>query len=249
MKTPAVEIEGLVVKYGRFTALADVTLSIQPGGFLTIIGPNGAGKTTLIKTMVGLLAPNEGFVKLLGRPARSHDAGKVSYVPQVKGFDRQFPAMTIELVVSGLRRRWPWRINANERARAITVMEKMQVAGLAEKPVSELSGGQLQRVYLARGLVREPELIIFDEPATGIDAPGEAKLYLLLEDYQKETGATVVMITHDWTVARHHATDVLLLNRIPIACGAPGVVLAEENLRTAFGHAGHRHPMTFGGSV
>jgi zinc transport system ATP-binding protein len=244
MTSAAVVVQNLAVNYGNYTALAGINFDLPSGSFLAVIGPNGAGKTTLIKAMVGLANPRRGSVQLLGADPDTHDPMAVSYVPQIKGIDRTFPALAVELVVSGLRKRWPWRITPAERNKAMEILERLQVGDLAERNVAELSGGQLQRIYLARGLVAEPQLVIFDEPAAGIDVPGEKQLYLLLEAYQERTAATVVMITHDWTVARHHATHVLLMNRIQIGFGPPADVLTHENLSSAFGHAGHRHPMS-----
>jgi zinc transport system ATP-binding protein len=112
--------------------------------------------------------------------------------------------------------------------------------------LGRLSGGQLQRVYLARALVRRPRLLLLDEPATGVDRLGEVDLYRHLEAYQEETGATILMITHDWEAA-HHASHVLVLNRRVIGFGPPERALSEECLRQAFGHLGHEHALFLGG--
>lgn len=243
---PAVSVHNLAVNYGNYTAIAGVSFDLAAGEFLAVVGPNGAGKTTLIRCLLGLVSQRKGSIRLFDHAPEQHDPARISYVPQIKGLDRSFPAKAIEVVVSGLRRSWPWRISADERAAALEVMERLQIGDLAEKPVAKLSGGQLQRVYLARGLVRKPELVVFDEPATGIDAPGEAKLYVILDEYRADTNATIIMITHDWAVARHHASQVLLLNRIQVGFGPPREVLVDDKLSAAFGHAGHRHPMSIG---
>ncbi len=248
MKTPAIEVENLSVKFGEFVALTEINFKVPEGGFLAILGPNGAGKSTLIKTLIGLVEPTSGSALILGKAPHDHDASTISYVPQLKTIDRQFPALAVELVVSGQRRSWPWRVTATEREQAIRALDKVGMANVADTSIAHLSGGQLQRVYLARGLVRDPRVVVLDEPATGIDATGEAELYHLLEHYQADHHATVLMITHDWAVARHHATDVLLLNRRQVGFGHPDEILRDSFMREAYGHTGHSHPMSVGGT-
>lgn len=237
----AVEIEDLTVKYGDHVALEDISLQIPRGAFVAIVGPNGAGKSTLIKTILGLVRPASGKVLVLGEPLERLDPVRVGYVPQFKTLDRSFPALAEELVVSGLRRAWPGRITRGEREKALTALERVGAAHLAGRPVSRFSGGELQRVYLARAFVRQPELVVLDEPATGIDVLGEADMYRLLEGYQKQSGATLLMITHDWEAAYHHASHVIVLNRRLIGFGQPERALSERCLREAFGHVGHAH--------
>ena len=159
--------------------------------------------------------------------------------------DRSFPALSIELVYTGLSRRWPWRLHKKDREKALTAMELVGAAHLAKRPVGRLSGGELQRVCLARTIARQPKLVMLDEPATGIDAVGEADMYRLLEEYQKNSGATLLIITHDWHAATHHADRVLLLNSRQISFGPPSKALNEDNLRIAYGHIGHEHELKF----
>ncbi|MCC6548265.1 metal ABC transporter ATP-binding protein [Candidatus Sumerlaeota bacterium] len=245
--TAAVEVENLTVRFGSVTALEDVSFTLKEGGFLAVLGPNGAGKSTLLKTLTGLIEPTQGSVRIAGNDARRRDSLAVSYVPQLKTIDRQFPALALELVVSGLLRRWPWRISKDDEVRATAAMKSAGVADVARTPIEHLSGGQLQRVYLARGMVRNPRLLILDEPASGIDTTGEGEFYHLLEHYQHDhPNATIVMITHDWSVARHHASDVLLLNRRVVGFGNPDAILKDELLRDAYGHRGHKHTMQVG---
>ena len=237
----AVELENLTVRFGDHLALENINLKIPVGAFVAIVGPNGAGKSTLIKTLLGLIKPQAGTVRVLGQPLDRLDPARVGYVPQFKTLDRTFPALAEELVVSGLRRAWPARITASEHELAREALARVGAEHLAGRPVSRFSGGELQRVYLARAFVRRPELVVLDEPATGIDVLGEADMYRLLEDYQKETGATLLMITHDWEAAYHHATHVIVLNRRLIGFGPPERALSERCLREAFGHVGHAH--------
>lgn len=255
MPAPAVEIEQYSVRFGEFQALQEVSLQVPEGAFVAIVGPNGAGKSTLLKALLGLERASmrdgptwvSGRIRVLGHPPREVPPGWIGYVPQVKGFDRSFPALAIEVVVSGLRRHWPFRIGREEREQAAEVLEKVGALHLANRRLGGLSGGELQRVYLARSLIRRPRLLLLDEPATGVDVIGEADLYRHLEAYQAEQGATILMITHDWEAAQHHASAVLVLNRRVVGYGPPEKVLCPECLSQAFGHVGHAHRVVLEG--
>jgi zinc transport system ATP-binding protein len=230
------------VQLGMYLALDQVSFSLPAGGTLAIVGPNGAGKSTLIQALLGLIPLTSGTLSVFGEPPGRQPALATGYVPQAKSFDRSFPALTCELVASGLRRSWPGRLSAPEHTRVEETLELVGISHLKHQPLKFLSGGELQRVYLARALIRRPRLLLLDEPATGIDAVGEDDMYAYIERYQRESQATVLMVTHDWLVARHHAEQVLLLNRRVVAFGPPGETLAEGNLGQAFSHVGHRHP-------
>ncbi len=241
----AIRLEDVHVRFGPYPALEAVNLTVPAGAFVAVIGPNGAGKSTLLKVLLGLIRPTRGRVRLFGRPLERVPPSWIGYVPQFKTLDRSFPALAIELVVSGLRRRWPGRLLPGERAAAREALARVRGEGLSEKSLARLSGGELQRVYLARALIRRPRLLLLDEPATGMDVLGEADMYRLLEAYRDETGATILMITHDWEAAYHHATRVLVLNRRVIGFGPPERALTDECLRRAFGHVGHEHTLAF----
>lgn len=237
----AIEINNLSLNFAEIKVLENINFNITDGSFVSIVGPNGAGKTTLMKILLGLIKYNTGEVKIFGKNPNEVDPALIGYVPQVKTMDRKFPAIAIELVTSGLSRRWPWFVKGEEKQRSMEALSMVKASNLAKRSLSELSGGELQRVCLARSIVRNPKLVVLDEPATGIDAIGEADLYNLLEAYQEKSNATILMITHDWHVANHHSDFVLLLNRKQVSFGPPAESLSESNLRTAFGHIGHVH--------
>ena len=239
MTTAAVELRDVSKTYGQTEVLRDVNLSLEAGSFTAIIGPNGAGKSTLLHIMAGLIAPSRGEVRVMGQSPQQVLGSAIGLVPQTKTLDRSFPALAVELVATGILRRWPWRIRAVDRRRATDALAMVGVADLADRPVRQLSGGELQRVYLARCLVREASLIILDEPGAGLDIAGEADMYHILSHYQDRHEATIVMITHDWEGARVHASHALLLDQTILAHGAPPDVLDEHNLLRVFGHAGH----------
>lgn len=237
----AVHAEGLTVRYGAVCALENVNLAVPASTFVAIIGPNGAGKSTLLDVLLGLKRPDSGTVHVLGRTPENLAGAGVAYVPQKKTFAAQFPATVLELVVSGIVGTWPWRITKPHRALAMEMLRKTGVERLADHPVQRVSGGELQRAFLARSLVNNPELLVLDEPAAGMDLRGEAAMYHILCDYQEASGATVLMITHDWEGARYHADDVLLLDRGVVAYGPARDVATEHRLLSLFGHRGHIH--------
>lgn len=239
MTDVAVELRGIAKSYGPIQVLRSVDLEIARGSFTAIIGPNGAGKSTLLHIIAGLLEPSSGAVRVLGQRPNQVYGNTMGFVPQAKTLDRAFPALAIELVVTGVLRRWPWRIAAAHRERAIHALRMVGVERLANQPIRHLSGGELQRVYLARCLVREPSIIILDEPGAGLDIAGEADMYHILAHYLDHHDATVIMITHDWEGARVHASHALLIDQTVLAYGDPKEVLDEHNLLRVFGHAGH----------
>ncbi|MFA9459431.1 metal ABC transporter ATP-binding protein [Thiohalorhabdus sp. Cl-TMA] len=230
---PLLEVEDLTVRYGAVTALDHVSFRIRSGAFLAILGPNGSGKTTLFRCLLGL----EGYTGTIRNRAK-----RIGYVPQLKTFDRTFPGRAVEVVISGITGSWPgWRTGAR-RDQARRALDRVGAGEFADRPLAALSGGQLQRVYLARALVAEPDLLLLDEPAAGVDRVGEHDLYQYLEEYQADhPEVAIAMITHDWEVARHHAHSCLILNHRVIGCGPSAEVLTEACLREAFGHMGHAH--------
>ena len=242
-----IAVDHLAVRYGKREALSDITFQVDEGSFVAILGPNGSGKTSLIKVLLGIVAPSSGRAHVLGRSPSTLKGGQVGYVPQVKTLERRFPAVALELVISGARGRWPARRGSSETRRATAALERVGAGHLADRQLSTLSGGELQRVFLARSLIREPKVVMLDEPAAGVDVSGTADLYDLLENYQQDHHATILMVTHDWNVAFHHASHALILNRKQICFGPSKTALTEENLRKAFGHVGHAHGMYHGG--
>lgn len=244
MNSPLLEAQGLGVRFGDFQALSEVNFQLDGPSFLAIIGANGSGKSTLLKLVLGLIPPSEGTIRLFNGPPAEASPAWIGYVPQVKTLDRSFPALALELVVNGIRRSWPWRISADERRRGMEALERVGAGHLAQRPVGRLSGGELQRVYLARGLVRQPRILLLDEPASGVDAVGEADMYALIDNLFISHQTTVLMVTHDMEAAFHHATHALVLSRRQIAFGPPDEALSEAALRRAFGHVDHAHCMT-----
>lgn len=243
---PAISVSDLTVRFGGHSVLDGITFEAEQGDFVAVVGPNGGGKTTLIRVLLGLLQPHEGGVSVLGHRPSEVDPNLVGYVPQVKRLDRTFPSRAIDLVLTALHQRWPFWVAAEEREQALAALRRVGAEGLADRSLAHLSGGELQRVYLARSLARAPRLILLDEPATGIDVAGAADLYDVLEADQSERDTVIVMVTHDWNAAYHHASRVLLMDGRQVGFGPPESVLTDSSLRDAFGHTGHAHAMLLG---
>lgn len=238
--TPAIALRGVRVRLGTLLALDGITLELPNGGVLVVLGPNGSGKTTLVRTLLGLV-PYEGEVRVLGAAPADVPPERTGYVPQIKTLDRTFPGTGLELVATGIRRRWPWRVRAGERARAASALRLLGSERLLDRAIGQLSGGELQRCYLARALVRDARLILLDEPATGVDVAGEETLHGFVDAHRRAGDLTIVIVTHDLSVAADHATHVLLLDRRQIAFGPPADVLTDALLTRTFGHPGHRY--------
>jgi len=229
---------------GRRIVLNELSFSLEQGDFLAIVGPNGGGKSTLLRTILGLIPKHSGSIQIHSDDSLS--PAKIGYVPQIKSLDRTFPALALELVVTSIRGRWPAWITKEEHSIGMKALQSVGADHLAMDAIGTLSGGELQRVYLAKALIHEPDLLLLDEPETGIDASGMSDLYMLLDNFRSGTGGLVIMVTHDWDVAYHHASHVLLLNNKQVSFGPPKDALNGEAIRTAFGHIGHEHAMLTG---
>ncbi len=228
--TPVVAVRNVTFGYGREVVLDGVDLDIQPRDFLAIIGPNGGGKTTLLKVMLGLLRPWSGVVVYHlsgGRDPR----GRLGYVPQFSTFDKDFPLRVSDMVLmgrlgyrgdggsGGLLRPW----SRQDRAAAEQAIERLGLSGVARAHVAEISGGQLQRVLIARALVAEPEILFLDEPTASIDAESRATLSELLEDLNRSI--PVVVVTHDVTSIAAMVRRIACINRRLFYHGDPELSL------------------------
>ncbi|MCY3695192.1 MAG: metal ABC transporter ATP-binding protein [Chloroflexi bacterium] len=230
--TSAVEWDRVYFAYDAIPAVEDVSLSINRGELAAVLGPNGSGKSTLIKLALGLLRPDSGYVRLFGRGADEfRDWGRVGYMPQVgSGAWRDFPATVSEIVANGAKRRFsPLAVfERSEREEVMAALEVVGMTSLKSRRLSELSVGQQQRVLLARALVREPELLVLDEPAAGIDVAGEERLYAVLRDLNRDRGMTIVIVSHDIGAMLREATTVACLNCRLVRHGPPHDLTRDE---------------------
>jgi len=245
--TPAIQADGLRVTLGDRDVLQDITFGLPPGSMLAVLGPNGSGKSTLLRTLTGLVRPSSGTFHVLGRHPSELPRGAVGYVPQIKSLDRYFPARAVDLVLTAERERWPGRISQRDRRVAREALDRVGAVHLADRAIGALSGGELQRIYLARAAMRNPAVLLLDEPEAGVDAVGTADLHQQLDRIRSSLGSTIVLVTHDWDAAQFHATHVLLVRGRQIAFGPTEETFGEEQLRRTFGHVGHPHRARTGG--
>jgi ABC-type Mn2+/Zn2+ transport system ATPase subunit len=225
-QTTRAEVTGLTVGYGGTPVLRDVTFTLQAGERIAVLGPNGGGKTTLFRVLLGELAPQEGATVLHG-PCGS--------VPQTDRSRLDFPVSALDVVLMGMLAERPWwrRPGRAERAAARAALAHVGLDALAERTYGELSGGQRQRVLIARALVRRAGVLLLDEPFTGLDATGAARLDALLDRLARE-GQGILIATHDLEQARRW-DRVLCLNGRQIAFGAPDEVLTRDVLAATYG--------------
>lgn len=234
-----ITINNLEYSYNGNSALEGINCEISESSFLAVLGPNGSGKTTLLKILLGIIRGYKGEIKIDGKDPIKTEISKIGYVPQIKTLDKTFPAKVEELVASGIYGSWPWRINNNDSSKIDEILDSVGAGNLRGRFLQSLSGGELQRIYLARAMIRMPKILLLDEPATGIDLVCETNINHLLEKYNKENGITVIMVTHNWATAEHHADNILLLNKKQIKFGKTQEVLKSENLSMAFKHFMH----------
>lgn len=196
----ALAFEQVTFGYQRLAVLREATLRVNPGEFVAVVGPNGSGKSTLVKLGVGLLTPSHGVVRLFGTPvSKFHEWGRVGYVPQHAATAAAVPVSVEEAVRTGLAGQIGLlrRPSRQQRDKLAHVMEIMGVADLRRESVTALSGGQQQRTLIARALVTEPELLVLDEPTTGVDAHARHALRESLEHLRRHEGVAMVYISHD----------------------------------------------------
>lgn len=231
---PAISARGLDVGYRSEVVVRDIDLELGPGGSLALVGTNGSGKSTLIKTVVGLLAPLGGALEVLGSPP-GKTPRRIAYHAQFHASGYILPIRVIDVVRMA---RYPalgllGRMSARDHELVEEGMARMGITHLARAPMRSLSGGQLQRVYLAQVLAREADLIVVDEPTAGIDAGGR-ELYLDAFSAELQRGAAIVTATHDIAEAVEY-DQVLLLARRVVALGAGREVLTPDQLMETFG--------------
>ena len=229
---------GVTTMRGTQYALEDLSFEIDKGERVAVVGPNGAGKTTLLRLIVGSIKPGKGQVNIYGHGPDDHIC--IAYVPQRNQIDWSFPASVEDVVMMGRVGkiglfRWPRR---RDWEVVRSCLEQVRAIHLAKRQIGELSGGQQQRVFIARALAQEAELLLMDEPLTGLDLPSQEAIFEILNVVQ-ETGVTVLVATHDLNLAAERFDRVMLINKRLIAFGQPPAVLTSNNLLYAYG--GHVH--------
>jgi len=237
--SPAVELDGVSLAYDGTDALRQVSFRVERGQRVAVVGPNGAGKTTLLKVLAGTLRADEGRVDVYGERPGGHIC--IAYVPQRSQIDMAFPVSVAEVVMMGRIRqigvlRWPRR---RDWAIVHQALASVEMDDLAHRQIGELSGGQQQRAFLAQALAQEAQVILMDEPLTGLDLPSQEAIFRAI-DRLSQAGVTVLLSTHDLNLAAERFDQVVLLNRELIAAGRPAQVFTPDNLQRAYGSHIHR---------
>lgn len=236
---PAIEVRNLTLLRGEQVILEDITLTIGRGEFAAIIGPNGAGKTTLVRAILGLIAADTGEVRIFGKPVESMKLARsvpIGYVPQVYSIDVNFPVSVYEVILMGRYGRLGLgrRPGRKDHQAAEEAMERMGLMDVQDRAIARLSGGQRQRVFLARALAKEPDILILDEPTTGVDAETTVTLYGLLKDLRNE-GKTITIVSHDIGVVASYVDTIACMNRSMVAHGRPQEIARSQVLQEMYG--------------
>ena len=236
------DIENVSKRFGDKVVLENVSFHVPIGEFLCLCGPNGAGKSTLLKAILGLLVPDSGAIRISGLPAHQ-GRSKIGYVPQRKAFDRDFPASPIEVIVANVRGRWPLRITPAERDHAMAMLERTGATKLAHAQMRDLSGGETQRVFLARALSTGPELLILDEPTAGVDVGGRAAIIDLMAEISGSDAIAAILVTHNLQAIARCAERVVYLERNVKAWGLWSELSGEHDLTAIQILSGDHHKL------
>lgn len=233
--SPIIVTSHLSVHYEDRPALTDVSIDVYPGETLSVLGPNGAGKSTLLKVIAGMLPVSHGSVSMDGTPLKG-TSPRITYVPQRSGADWTFPISVMEAVLLGISRSTPrWRpFSKVDRSRAIGSLTQVGMESLANVQIGSLSGGQQQRVFLARALLQGGDVLLLDEPFSGVDIPTQ-EMFVRLFDELGKRGTAIVYATHDLLQAQQTSDRVLLINQRLIAAGPPSLVMTQQYLHATFG--------------
>ncbi len=239
-KNICIEVENVSFRYDGGSVLENVTFSVNAGEYLGIIGPNGGGKTTLLKIILGLLEPTTGTVKIFGNEVRKSRKPllQIGYVPQrISRGDFHFPATVEEIVTSGRtaqRGLLKW-FNREDKKVIEEAMETTEITKYRNRSMSKLSGGEQQKVFIARALAGKPKILILDEPVVGVDITSKEKFYAFLQKINQQFGLTIIFVSHDIDVIAHQVKSVLCINRELVCHGSPKEFIKEEFMEKLYG--------------
>ncbi|GKX31423.1 zinc ABC transporter ATP-binding protein [Vallitalea longa] len=201
------KINNLSVYYNDYIALQNINLEVNKNDYIGIIGPNGSGKTTLLKSIIGDITPDSG--KIILEPNTI-----IGYVPQFSTFNKEFPITVFEVILSGTLPtdcKLFHHYRENDRTKVTLVIDKLKIGKLADKQINQLSGGQLQKVLLARALVTNPDILLLDEPTASLDTDAKEEIYNILSSLNKEI--TIIMVSHDIGMIKHKVKTFACLNK------------------------------------
>jgi manganese/zinc/iron transport system ATP- binding protein len=231
----ALRISGLQVAYGENLALDGVEATIAPGAIVGVIGPNGSGKSTLLKAIAGVLRATRGEIRLGADSIRDH-AAEVAFVPQREEVNWEFPVTARDVVLMGRYRAVGWlrRPGGSDRRRADEALERLGLGQMGDRHISQFSGGQQQRIFLARAMVQDPHVVLLDEPFTGVDVTNRAIFHEAIREFAGR-GIIVVIATHELAEVQQTTDFVICLNRRMVAYGPTKTTYTAANLRATFG--------------
>jgi len=210
--TSAVEIKDLSVKYDSTIVLENVSLSVPQGEFLGIIGPNGGGKTTLLKSILGLVIPQSGTIEIFGS-ALTKNFHLIGYVPQYSLYDADYPISVLDVVLTGRlnKRKMLSRYSSEDRENALHSLEMVGMTDFRNRIAGELSGGEKQRVLIARALAKKPKILLLDEPTASIDAASGKNFYSILQSLNEQM--TIILVSHDIGAVSQNVKKIACLNK------------------------------------
>ena len=234
----AVEISNLTVKYSEIIALDDVSFVIKQGDFLGIIGPNGAGKSTLFDSMLGLNTTYTGTIKFFDEDIKKSKTyqKEIGYVPQRPEFENNFPATVSDVVRMALRKK-------SDENKIDEVLQRLWIHELRNRRIGELSGGQLQRVFIAKALVNDPKILILDEPITGVDQQNIDLFFSILKELNSKHGITIIWSSHDLDAVNKLANHVACLNRTLFFHGESEKFFSDDELVKQYSEASMQEHM------
>lgn len=229
-----IELDGVGVTAGGEALLADVGFHIHCGQLTALVGPNGAGKTTLIKALLGL-TPHTGVIRHVDAQGHDFPAPRIGYVPQQLPFDREMPLTVMDLMAGVLSRRPVWTgVSKKTRAAIERALRETEAEGLLEKRLGTLSGGELQRVLLAMALTPLPDLLVLDEPVSGVDQNGLSLFLQMVSSLRRTHHLGILMVSHDWNLVRQYADYVVLLKQTVLCAGTPAEVFSSPEFEQTF---------------
>ncbi len=237
MNTPAIQVDMLTVDYNGFVALQDANLVVRKGAICAFVGMNGAGKSTLFKSIMGFLQPTAGHVLIEGQSvAAAQKRGRLAYMPQAEEVDWNFPVNVQDVAMMGRygfmnMLRIPREV---DKVKVEQSLERVKMTEFRTRQISELSGGQRKRAFLARALAQDASIMLLDEPFTGIDAKTEEAIIALLRELRDE-GRTIMICTHDLASIAAFCDEVALINRTVLAYGPLETTFTSENISQAYG--------------
>ena len=230
MTKPIIEFKDVSFAYQHGPVLEGINLAIQPGEYVGVIGPNGGGKTTLVRLLLGLLQPRKGQVLLWGQDARSFgDRHKIGYVPQrAAGADFRLPITVREVVSFGA-------IKSKHSHAVDDALKQVGMQQFASRRLSQLSGGQQQKVFIAKALAANPQVLVLDEPTVGVDVKAQDDFYQLVADLNKTQGLTIIMVSHDIDVVMNEVSKLVCINEELVYHGHPKDFIEKDYLTKLYG--------------